>query len=124
MQTPWLVDHPQVKFSPKGYATAETFDHFLQNLGDGIKTVFLDQDRYRRSVLADQRNLERFQFFLLSIKTTKHSQPIDQVIHHRHKKKFKNNYNFNTSLAEIIIGIQSELTQALPPHRESGILAG
>jgi uncharacterized protein YifN (PemK superfamily) len=124
MQTSWLVNHPQVKFSPKGYATAETFDHFLNNLEDGIKTVFLDQNRYRRSVLANQRHLERFQFLLLPIKTTKHSQPIDQVIHHRLKKKFKDNYDFTTSLAEIIIVIQSELTQALPPHRESGILAG
>jgi hypothetical protein len=128
MSTPWLANHPQVKFSPKGYATAETFNAFLSNLKEDVKQVFLDQDQYRRSVLTKPEHLARFQFLLLPAKTTKHSQPIDQLIHHRLKWKFKSDskiIDFTISLGEIITKIEAELTRHSFPYRplESAILA-
>jgi hypothetical protein len=125
-QTAWSTGCQQIKFSLKGYATAKTFEYFLNSLEEEVKTVFLDQDQYRRSVLAQHR-VKPSQLLLLPVGTTKHSQPIDQVIHHRLKTKFKDK-DFPTSsgsLTEFITGIETELANGSGSHNiyQSVILA-
>jgi hypothetical protein len=117
-QTAWSTGCQQIKFWLKGYATAKTFEHFLHSLSEDVKTVFLDQDQYRRSVLAQHRVGSRFQLLLLPVGTTKHSQPIDQVIHHRLKMKFKDE-DFPTtgvSLTEFATAIETELANGSESH--------
>jgi hypothetical protein len=127
-RTAWSIGCQQIQFSLKGYATRKTFEHFLQSLSEDItgKIVFLDQDQYRRSVLHGRRS--RFQLLLLPVGTTRHSQPIDQVIHRRLKTKFKDK-DFPTtsvSLTEFVTGIETELTNGSESHDlyRSVILAG
>ena len=108
----WQSANPLLSYSKKGYANAKSFNDFLSKHIENVypdqelKTVIIDQDQYRRSVLAVHS--ERTDFLLLPVGTTKHMQTIDQVLHKRLKNQFKS-HDFRVSLHQIVKEIKAKL---------------
>jgi hypothetical protein len=115
----WQSANPLLSYSKKGYANAKSFNDFLskhiENIhpDQGMKTVILDQDRYRRSVFAVHSELT--DFLLLPVGTTKHAQPIDQFLHKRLKNHFKS-HDFRVSLPQIVEEIKAKLQRKSVLH--------
>ena len=114
-------EDPPVWFSAKGHAERVTFTAFLKFLYEKTEqqkqnqqqlSLIIDQNQNQQSIWKNQKD-GRFQFILLPVGTTRHSQSIDQILHDHLKNKFKNRLDFRVSLSQITEEIKTELRREL-----------